>query len=97
MFITLFASMMLSTEEDFYNPVLKDQDENFSYKAPLSEEPEVRFEKCPTTRSSLIVISKNQAGDLIAVREPISKIEIPLEKSDKRSGEHSQKDRKIRP
>jgi hypothetical protein len=97
MFITLFASMTLSTEENFYNPVLNEQDENFSYKAPLNEEPDVMFEKCPTTRASLIVISKNQAGDLIAVREPISEIEISLEKSDKRAGDHSQKDRKNRP
>lgn len=93
MFIALFTSLMLTSDVDFYNPILDYENDDFSYKAPFSGEPEIQFEKCPMTYESLIVIRRNQSGDLIAIREPISTIEISLEKSNKRSRADSQEAR----
>lgn len=86
MLIALFTSLMLAPGVDFYNPIMNYENEDLSYKAPLDGEPEFEIEKCPMTYESLIIIKRNQSGDLIATREPVSKIEVPIEKSDKRSG-----------
>jgi len=93
MFIALFVSLLLTSDVDFYNPVLNYENNDFIYKAPLDGDLDLQFEKCPMTQESLIVISRNQSGDLIAIREPISKVEISVETSDKRSRIDSQETR----
>lgn len=86
MLVTIFTSLILASNRDLYNPVLNEQNDDVSYKAPLVGYPSVQFEKCPMTQIDLIVIERNTSGDLIAVREPSGTIEISLEKSYKRSG-----------
>lgn len=86
MFITLFTSMLLTSDQELYNPILSDPDGDISYKAPLVGEMSPQFEKCPMTRERLIVIEVKGPGDFVAIRESISPIEISLEKSNKGSG-----------
>ena len=88
MFITLFASLLLTPDQGLYNPILNDENLDFSYKAPLAGESDFQFDNCPMTRSNLIIMKKSNSGDSIAVREPISTFEISLEKSDKRARSH---------
>ena len=88
MFITLFASLLLTPDQGLSNPVLNDENLDFSYKAPLAGESDFQFDNCPMTRSNLIIMKKSNSGDSIAVREPISTFEISLEKSDKRARSH---------
>jgi hypothetical protein len=78
MFIALFTTLLLTSDVDFYDPVLNYENEDFIYKVPLDGELDLQFEKCPMTHESLIVIRRNQSGDLIAIREPVSTIEISL-------------------
>lgn len=78
MFIAFFTSLLLTPDVDFYNLILDHENDDFIYKAPLDGDLNLQFEKCPMTQESLIVIQRNQSGDLIAIREPVSTIEISL-------------------
>ncbi len=78
MLSTVFISLLLMSDNEMYNPVLKDLDEDFHYKAPLLGELSDQFVKCPLTRSDVITMKKLPNGDHIAIRSPVGTNEISL-------------------
>ncbi len=78
MLSTVFISLLLMSDNEIYNPVLRDLGADLQYKVPLTVELSDQFVKCPLTRSDVITAKKPTAGDNIAIRSPSSTIEVPL-------------------